>query len=136
MIKPNDNNNLTTAPCPRMSTRLTRFRQARPGGSGVRERDKEDTIQELEACVAMLESQKGVLQNKLSLAKQHILDLGGRTTHRFSKGVCVVKRSKNPLSCHMTSLCIITAKTLYFEHTHHTFFHTANLLYILFVHYI
>ncbi|KAG7243243.1 hypothetical protein INR49_011682 [Caranx melampygus] len=60
----------------RMSTRLMRLRQARPGCSGVKERDMEDTIQELEACVAMLESQKGVLQNKLSLAKQHILDLG------------------------------------------------------------
>lgn len=64
-----------------------RLRQARPGCSGVKDRDMEDTIQELEACVAMLESQKGVLQNKLSLAKQHILDLGGRTTYRFNKGV-------------------------------------------------
>ncbi|XP_023277539.1 protein fantom-like [Seriola lalandi dorsalis] len=70
----------------RMSTRLMRLRQARPGSSGVKDRDMEDTIQELEACVAMLESQKGVLQNKLSLAKQHIMDLGGRTTYRFSKG--------------------------------------------------
>uniref|UniRef100_A0A3B4VGV3 Protein fantom-like n=1 Tax=Seriola dumerili TaxID=41447 RepID=A0A3B4VGV3_SERDU len=59
----------------RMSTRLMRLRQARPGSSGVKDRDMEDTIQELEACVAMLESQKGVLQNKLSLAKQHIMDL-------------------------------------------------------------
>lgn len=49
----------------------------------------EDTIQELEARVTSLESQKGLLQNKLSLARQHILDLGGRTHHRFSKGVCV-----------------------------------------------
>lgn len=48
----------------------------------------EDTIQELEARVAMLESQKGVLQNKLSLAKQHIMDLGARTPYKFSKGVC------------------------------------------------
>ncbi|XP_039997237.1 protein fantom [Xiphias gladius] len=70
----------------RMSTRLMRLRQACPGSSGVKERDMEDTIQELEACVAMLESQKGVLQNKLSLAKQHIMDLGGRTPYKFNKG--------------------------------------------------
>ncbi|XP_029311195.1 protein fantom, partial [Cottoperca gobio] len=73
----------------RMSTRLMRLRQARPGSSGVKERDMEDTIQELEARVAMLESQKGVLQNKLSLAKQHIMDLGGRTPYKFSKGKCM-----------------------------------------------
>lgn len=71
---------------PRMSTRLMRLRQARPGSSGVKDRDMEDTIQELEARVAMLESQKGALQNKLSLAKQHIMDLGGRTPYKFSKG--------------------------------------------------
>ncbi|XP_062300982.1 protein fantom [Scomber scombrus] len=70
----------------RMSTRLMRLRQSRPGSSCVKEREMEDTVQELEARVAMLESQKGVLQNKLSLAKQHIMDLGGRTPYRFSKG--------------------------------------------------
>ncbi|XP_049923318.1 protein fantom [Epinephelus moara] len=70
----------------RMSTRLMRLRQARPGSGAVKERDMEDTMQELEARVAMLESQKGVLQNKLSLAKQHIMDIGGRTPYRFSKG--------------------------------------------------
>ncbi|XP_074518237.1 protein fantom [Halichoeres trimaculatus] len=70
----------------RMSTRLTRLHQARPGSSGVKERNMEDTIQELEAHVAMLESQKSILQNKLSLAKQHILEFGGCTPHRFSKG--------------------------------------------------
>ncbi|XP_051800041.1 protein fantom [Acanthochromis polyacanthus] len=70
----------------RMSTRLMRLRQARPGSSGVKERDMEDTIQELEARVATLESQKGVLQNKLSLAKQHIMDLGARTPYKYSKG--------------------------------------------------
>ncbi|XP_041635989.1 protein fantom [Cheilinus undulatus] len=70
----------------RMSTRLMRLRQACPGSSGVKERDMEDTIQELEAHVAMLESQKGVLQNKLSMAKQHIMDLGGRTPYKFNKG--------------------------------------------------
>ncbi|XP_034712436.1 protein fantom isoform X3 [Etheostoma cragini] len=70
----------------RMSARLIRLRQARPGSSAVKERDMEDTIQELEARVAMLESQKAVLQNKLSLAKQHIMDIGGRTPYKFSKG--------------------------------------------------
>lgn len=71
-----------------MSARLMRLRQTSPGSSGVKERDMEDTIQELETRVAMLESQKGVLQNKLSLAKQHIMDLGARTPYKFSKGVC------------------------------------------------
>uniref|UniRef100_A0A3Q3WTR9 Uncharacterized protein n=1 Tax=Mola mola TaxID=94237 RepID=A0A3Q3WTR9_MOLML len=71
----------------RMSTRLIRLRQTHPGSSGMKERDMEDTIQGLEARVAMLESQKGALQNKLSLAKQHIMDLGGRTPYKFSKGV-------------------------------------------------
>ncbi|XP_067380498.1 protein fantom [Channa argus] len=70
----------------RMSTRLLRLQQATPGSSGVKERDMEDTIQELEARVATLESQKGVLQSKLSLAKQHIMDLGGRIPYKFSKG--------------------------------------------------
>ncbi|KAK2862762.1 hypothetical protein Q5P01_002295 [Channa striata] len=41
---------------------------------------------ELEARVATLEGQKGVLQSKLSLAKQHIMDLGGRTPYKFSRG--------------------------------------------------
>lgn len=63
----------------------------------------EDTIQELEARVAMLETQKGALQNKLSLAKQHILDLGGRTPYKSNKGHtgvyfisrnCVIKLTK------------------------------------------
>ncbi|XP_034413660.1 protein fantom, partial [Cyclopterus lumpus] len=70
----------------RMSTRLMRLRHLRPGSNGVKERDMEDTIQELEACVATLESQKGLLQNKLSLAKQHIMDLGGCTPYKFNKG--------------------------------------------------
>ncbi|XP_077963476.1 protein fantom isoform X2 [Gasterosteus aculeatus] len=73
----------------RMSTRLMRLRQLRPGSSGVKEREVEDTIQELEARVAMLESQKGLLQNKLSLAKQHIMDLRGRTPYKYSKGKCL-----------------------------------------------
>nr|XP_046237605.1 protein fantom [Scatophagus argus] len=70
----------------RMSTRLMRLRQTCPGSSGLKERDMEDTIQELEARVTLLESQKGALQNKLSMAKQHIMDLGGRTPYRFCKG--------------------------------------------------
>ncbi|XP_024864266.1 protein fantom isoform X3 [Kryptolebias marmoratus] len=70
----------------RMSTRLMRLRQTRPGSSAVKERDMEDTVQELEARVAMLESQKEVLQNKLSLAKQHIVDLGARSPYKYSKG--------------------------------------------------
>ncbi|KAM4565093.1 protein fantom [Fundulus diaphanus] len=70
----------------RMSTRLMRLRQARPGSGPVKERDMEDAIQELEARVAMLESQKEVLQGKLSIAKQHILDLGGRKPYRYHKG--------------------------------------------------
>ena len=81
------------SPCLRMSTRLIRLRQAHPGSSGVKDRDMEDTIQELEASVAMLESQKAILQNKLSLAKQHIMDLGGRTPYRFSKGLLVVEKN-------------------------------------------
>lgn len=65
-----------------------RLRQASPGSGGMKERDLEDTIQELEARVSMLESQKEVLQNKLSLAKQNIMDLsGGRTSHKISKSV-------------------------------------------------
>lgn len=92
MIKKNPPN--VDDSCLRMSTRLMRLRQARPGSSGVKERDMEDTIQELEARVAMLESQKGALQNKLSLAKQHIMDLGGRTPYRFSKGVCCANQGQ------------------------------------------
>ncbi|XP_056156152.1 protein fantom [Lampris incognitus] len=70
----------------RMSTRLMRLRQGRQGLEGGKERDMEDTIQQLEAHVATLESQKRAMQSKLSLAKQHIMDLGGHTRHRFSKG--------------------------------------------------
>ncbi|XP_036072802.1 protein fantom [Oryzias melastigma] len=73
----------------RMSTRLTRLRQASPGSGGRKDRDMEDTIQELEARVVMLESQKGVLQNKLSLARQHIVDMGAHRPFKFS-------RCKNP----------------------------------------
>ncbi|MEQ2199908.1 hypothetical protein XENOCAPTIV_016550 [Xenoophorus captivus] len=68
-----------------MSTRLMRLRHSNTGSGPVKERDMEDAIQELEARVGMLESQKEVLQNKLSLAKQHILDLGTRTPYRSNK---------------------------------------------------
>ncbi|XP_037532882.1 protein fantom [Nematolebias whitei] len=70
----------------RMSTRLMRLRQTRPGSGAVKDRDMEDTVQELEARVAMLESQKEVLQDKLCLAKQHIVDLGARTPYKLSRG--------------------------------------------------
>ncbi|XP_056299033.1 protein fantom isoform X3 [Pseudoliparis swirei] len=72
----------------RMSTRLMRLRQLRPGSTGVKERDMEDTIQELEARAASLESQKEFLQSKLSLAKQHVLELGARTPYRPRRGKC------------------------------------------------
>lgn len=71
-----------------MSTRLMRLRQ--PGSNSTKERDMEDTIQELEARVAFLETQKGAMQNKLSLAKQHIMDLGGRTPYKSNKGNILV----------------------------------------------
>lgn len=71
-----------------MSTRLMRLRQQ--GSNGMKERDMEDTIQELEAHVALLETQKGALQNKLSLAKQHIMNLGGRTPYKSNKGIILV----------------------------------------------
>ncbi|TNN50495.1 PC-esterase domain-containing protein 1A [Liparis tanakae] len=67
-----------------MSARLMRLRQ--PGPGGVRERDVEDTTQELEARVASLESQKEFLQSKLSLARQHVLQLGARTPYRARRG--------------------------------------------------
>lgn len=86
-----------------MSTRLIRLRQPHPGSSGMKERDMEDTIQVLEARVAMLESQKGALQNKLSLAKQHIMDLGGRPPYKFSKGVCV-----RVCACVCVHMCVRT----------------------------
>uniref|UniRef100_A0A3Q2CNW5 Protein fantom-like n=1 Tax=Cyprinodon variegatus TaxID=28743 RepID=A0A3Q2CNW5_CYPVA len=77
----------------RMSTKLMRLRQARPGSGPVKDRDMEEAIQELEARVAMLESQKEVLQNKLSMAKQHILDLGAHMPYRYSKGEAGVRRA-------------------------------------------
>lgn len=82
-----------------------RLRQAPPGSGGVKDRDMEDTIQELEARVSVLESQKEVLHNKLSLAKQHIMDLGGRIPYKFSKGVCGFQTSSNNMISSASSIC-------------------------------
>ncbi|XP_052451786.1 protein fantom [Carassius gibelio] len=68
----------------RLSTKLLRLKQG-PSSAG-RDGELEDTIQELEARVATLESQKRALHSKLSLAKQHILDLGIRTHNRPRTG--------------------------------------------------
>uniref|UniRef100_A0A671KW63 RPGR interacting protein 1 n=1 Tax=Sinocyclocheilus anshuiensis TaxID=1608454 RepID=A0A671KW63_9TELE len=68
----------------RLSAKLLRLKQGPP--SAGRDGELEDTIQELEAHVATLESQKRALQSKLSLAKQHILDLGVRTHYRPRTG--------------------------------------------------
>ncbi|XP_075891614.1 protein fantom [Nelusetta ayraudi] len=70
----------------RMSTKLIHLRQTNPSSTAVKDRDMEDTIQELETRVAKLECQKEALQNKLSMAKQHIMDLGGCTPYRIGKG--------------------------------------------------
>lgn len=67
-----------------MSTKLLRLKQG-PSSAG-RDGELEDTIQELEARVDTLESQRRALQSKLSLAKQHILDLGIRTHNRPRTG--------------------------------------------------
>ncbi|XP_073687344.1 protein fantom [Garra rufa] len=91
----------------RLSTKLLRLKQGPAGRDG----ELEDTIQELEARVATLESQKGALQNKLSLAKQHILDLGVRTHNRPRTGRGVdgdrgVRRAAQtaPARCGISSL--------------------------------
>ncbi|KAL4640646.1 protein fantom-like [Arapaima gigas] len=60
----------------RMSTKLLRLQKGRPGTGGTQERELDETIQGLETRVAILESQKGLLQSKLSLARHHIMDLG------------------------------------------------------------
>ncbi|KAI2649189.1 Protein fantom [Labeo rohita] len=93
----------------RLSTKLLRLRQGPP--SAGRDGELEDTIQELEARVATLESQKGALQSKLSLAKQHILDLGVRTHNRPRTGRGVdgdggVRRAAQtaPARCGISSL--------------------------------
>uniref|UniRef100_A0A673JJK2 Uncharacterized protein n=1 Tax=Sinocyclocheilus rhinocerous TaxID=307959 RepID=A0A673JJK2_9TELE len=68
----------------RLSTKLLRLKQGPP--SAGRDGELEDTLQELEARVATLESQRRALQSKLSLAKQNILDLGVRTHYRPRTG--------------------------------------------------
>lgn len=68
----------------RLSTKLLRLKQGPEAVS--RDGELEDTIQELEARVVTLESQKGTLQSKLNLAKQHILDLGVRAHNRPRTG--------------------------------------------------
>ncbi|XP_062371954.1 protein fantom [Sardina pilchardus] len=70
----------------RLSTQLLRLREGRPSTAVGRDRETEDAIQELEARVATLESQKTLLQNKLGMARQHILDMGGRGPSRLHKG--------------------------------------------------
>ncbi|KAI4899005.1 hypothetical protein NFI96_024078 [Prochilodus magdalenae] len=65
-----------------MSTKVLRLRYGNPGSAGGREADTEDTIQELEARVATLESQKEALQSKLSVARQQILGMTRRPHHR------------------------------------------------------
>ncbi|XP_051971079.1 protein fantom [Xyrauchen texanus] len=69
----------------RFSTKLLRVKHGHQAGG--RDAELEDMIQELEARVATLESQKGALQSKLNLAKQHILDLRVRTHTRPRTGV-------------------------------------------------
>ncbi|KAL1248920.1 hypothetical protein QQF64_022238 [Cirrhinus molitorella] len=93
----------------RLSTKLLRLKQGH--SSAGRDGELEDTIQELEARVATLESQKGALQSKLSLAKQHILDLGIRTHNRPRTGRGVdgdggVRRAAQtaPARCGISSL--------------------------------
>lgn len=77
----------------------------------------EDTLQELEARVATLESQKRVLQNKLSLAKQHIMDLGGRTQYKYSKSErCKTKYIKTISFQYVVILHpVLTGKTMEVE---------------------
>lgn len=60
----------------------------------MKDREIEDTILELESRVAKLECQKEALQNKLSMAKQHIMDLGGSTPFRIGKGPCESLRER------------------------------------------
>ncbi|XP_028839633.1 protein fantom isoform X2 [Denticeps clupeoides] len=70
----------------RMSTRLIRLREGKPGSAHGRDREMEETIQELETRIVSLESQKETLQNKLSMARQHILEMGSRGSHRQQRG--------------------------------------------------
>lgn len=73
------------------------LRQTNPNSTAVKDREIEDTMQELESRVAKLECQKEALQNKLSMAKQHIMDLGGCTPYRISKGAREAPEAKSRL---------------------------------------
>ncbi|XP_017209433.1 protein fantom isoform X2 [Danio rerio] len=93
----------------RLSTKLLRLKHG--SSASGRDGELEDTIEELEARVATLESQKGALQSKLNLAKQHILDLGVRThirprTGRGVDGDGGVRRAAQtaPARCGISSL--------------------------------
>ncbi|XP_073669286.1 protein fantom-like [Paramisgurnus dabryanus] len=93
----------------RLLTKLLRLKH----GSATTGRDGEleDTIQELESRIVTLESQKGVLQSKLNLAKQNILDLGIRAHNRPRTGRAVdgdrgVRRAAQtaPARCSLSSV--------------------------------
>lgn len=70
------------------------LRHTNQSSTSMKDREIEDTIQELESRVAKLECQKEALQNKLSMAKQHIMDLGGSTPFRIGKGPCESLRER------------------------------------------
>lgn len=93
------------------------LRQTDPSSNAVKDRDMEDTIQELESRVAKLEYQKEALQNKLSMAKQHIMDLGGSTPYRIGKGVCVrvLKQSQHYDSSSSLTFLFLSGKSMEVE---------------------
>nr|XP_023692221.1 protein fantom-like [Paramormyrops kingsleyae] len=66
----------------RLSTKVMQLQQRHPGPGGAWEKELDETVQELEARVATLETQKEALQSKLDLAKQQFLELGNRAHSR------------------------------------------------------
>lgn len=56
--------------------------QRHPGAGSAWEKELDESVQELEARVATLQTQKEVLQSKLNLAKQQFLELGNRAHSR------------------------------------------------------